>query len=65
MERMNDAAPTIGGRGTDLLLLHLSGLTESGKRPPAYHRLEELLGDGLAKFLLIALAGRRSDRLAA
>ena len=62
---MNDAAPTIGGRGSDLLLRHCAALPDSGERPPAYRRLEQLVGDELAKFLVVALAARRSDRLAA
>jgi hypothetical protein len=40
-------------------------LPDSGERPPAYRRLEQLVGDELAKFLVVALAARRSDRLAA
>jgi hypothetical protein len=65
MERMNEAAPKIGGRGTDVLLRHCRALTEGVERAPAYCRLEELVDDELAKFLLIALAGRRGDPLAA
>ena len=62
---MDDAASIVGARGSDLLLRHCAALTEGAERPPAYTRLEQIVGDELAKFLVVALAGRRSDRLAA
>jgi hypothetical protein len=62
---MNDAAPIVGARGYELLLRHCAALTGDPERPLAYARLEVIVGDDLAKFLVVALAGRRSDRLAA
>ena len=63
---MSDAAaPTRGGRGSDLLLLHCTALTDEVERPPAYLRLEQLVGDELARMLIAALSGRGSGRLAA
>jgi hypothetical protein len=59
------AAPTTGGRGSDLLLQHCNALTDDVERPPAYWRLEQLVGDELARMLVVALAGPRRDRLAA
>jgi hypothetical protein len=63
---MNDAAaPIHGGRGPTLLLRHCTASTDVVERPPAYQRLEELVGDELARMLIAALSGRRSGRLAA
>jgi hypothetical protein len=62
---MNDPATNVGARGSELLLRHCAALTEGPERRPAYSRLEQLVGDELAKFLVVALAARRSDRLAA
>jgi hypothetical protein len=62
---MNDAAPIVGARGSDLLLRHCAALSDWLDRPPAYGRLEALVGDELARFLVIALAARRGERLAA
>ena len=59
------AAPVTGERGTDLLLRHCAALDEWVERPPAYRRLEELVGDDFARMLVAALAGPRRDRLAA
>jgi phage FluMu protein gp41 len=52
------AAPTTGERGSDLLLRHCDALTNV-ERPRAYERLEELVGDDLARMLVTALAPRR------
>jgi hypothetical protein len=64
---MDDAAARVaGGRGSDLLLRHCNALTCDGvERPSAYRRLEQLVGDELARMLVGALGGRRRDRLAA
>jgi hypothetical protein len=63
---MNEAAaPGPGGRGTDLLLQHCTALTGALERPPAYRRLEQLVGDELARMLVGALVGRGRDRIAA
>jgi hypothetical protein len=59
------AAPAAGGRGSDLLLRHCTALSDAVERPPAFTRLEELVGCELARMLVVALAGRRRDRLAA
>jgi hypothetical protein len=65
-DRMNDAAaPIQGGRGSDLLLQHCTALTDGVERPPAYRRLEQLVGGELARMLVAALAGPRHGRLAA
>ena len=57
------AAPTMGERGSDLLLRHCDALTNV-ERPSAYARLEELVGEELARMLVGALA-RRREALAA
>ena len=63
---MNEAAaPTPGGRGSDLLLQHCAVLTDAVERPPAYRRLEQLVGGELARMLVSALGGRPHNRLAA
>jgi hypothetical protein len=59
------AAPTQRGRGSDLLLRHCTALTDAVERPPAYERLEQLVGDELARMLVVALGGQPRDRLAA
>jgi hypothetical protein len=65
-QRMNDAAaPNRGGRGSDLLLQHCTALTDPVARPPAYRRLEQLVGCELARMLVAALAGQGHGRLAA
>jgi hypothetical protein len=65
-ERMSDAAaPNHRGRGPELLLRHCTALTASVERPSAYRRLEQLVGDDLARMLVAALTGNRRDRLAA
>ena len=60
---MKDAASK-GGRGSDLLLRHCAALAD-GDRLSAYRRLEQLVGDELARLLVVALSGRGRDRLAA
>jgi hypothetical protein len=63
---MNDAAaPIDGGRGSDRLLRHCTAPTDPVERPPAYWRLEQLVGGELARLLVVALASRRGERLAA
>ena len=52
------AAPITGERGSDLLLRHCYALTNV-ERPQAYERLEELVGEELARMLVSALAPRR------
>jgi hypothetical protein len=47
-------------RGDTLLLLHC-GLVED-ERPPAYARLEDAVGDELARFLLYELTGAYGRR---
>ena len=64
---MNDAlAPLEGGRGPSLLLEHCTALTRAEHaRPPAFYRLEQAVGGELARLLVVALANRRRERLAA
>jgi hypothetical protein len=59
------AAPIRGGRGSDLLLMHCTALSGGSERPPAHHRLEELVGGELARMRIAALSARRSGRPAA
>ena len=58
------AAPSTGKRGSDLLLRHCQSLTEV-ERPSAYARLEEQVGEELARMLVSALAPRREALAAA
>jgi hypothetical protein len=62
---MTAASAPRGGRGSDLLLRHCAALTGGAERPPAFHRLEQIVGGDLARLLVVALAGPRRDRLAA
>jgi hypothetical protein len=64
---MKDApAPRAGGRGPELLLAHCSSLAQpEGHRPPAFWRLEQVIGGELAHLLVIALAGRHRQAQAA
>jgi hypothetical protein len=62
---MNDAAPIVGARGSELLLRHCAAFTDWVERPSAHTRLEELVGEELARMLVLALGDRRRDRLAA
>jgi hypothetical protein len=55
---MEFAAPIPGERGSDLLLRHCDALTDVD-RPTAYTRLEEAVGEDLARMLVSALAPRR------
>jgi hypothetical protein len=47
-------------RGAELLLVHCAELPE--ERPPAYARLQGLVGRELARLLVSALAGRQGRR---
>jgi hypothetical protein len=58
------ATPPNRRRGSELLLQHCAALADR-ERPPAYWRLEQLVGGELARMLVIALVGPRGDRLAA
>ena len=58
------AAPSTGKRGSALLLRHCRSLTEV-ERPSAYDRLEEAVGEDLARMLVSALAPRREALAAA
>ena len=62
---MNDALSQISeGRGSDLLLEHCTALTRvEALRPPAFDRLEREVGGDLARFLVVALAGRGRQRV--
>jgi hypothetical protein len=52
-----------GAAAPDRLLAHCAALAAlDDVRPPAYRRLEQALGTKLARFLVAALAGRRSRR---
>jgi hypothetical protein len=48
-------------RGDELLLAHC-GLEEADLRPNAYTRLEEKVGDRMARLLVFALAGSQTGR---
>jgi hypothetical protein len=61
---MHDASLPQGERGYELLLEHCNALTHArDSRPPAFVRLEQALGDELARLLVAALASRRGERL--
>jgi hypothetical protein len=61
---MHDHSLPQGERGYGLLLEHCIGLTRArDPRPPAFVRLEQALGDELARLLVAALATRRGHRL--
>jgi hypothetical protein len=47
-------------RGASLLLLHCAAVTD--ERPSAYSRLEDEVGDDLARLLVFALVGRQGRR---
>jgi len=54
-----------GERGAELLLEHCAALTRThDRRPSAFIRLEEALGNDLARLLVGALAARRAQRAA-
>jgi hypothetical protein len=60
---MHDRSLPQGERGAELLLEHCTALTRvPDSRPPAFHRLEQELGNDLARRLVVALASRRSER---
>ena len=48
-------------RGDDLLLAHCT-IVDDETRPAAYTRLEEKVGDRLARLLVVALAGPQDGR---
>jgi hypothetical protein len=55
-----------GERGADLLLTHCTALVATeAVRPSAFARLEQQLGGQLARMLVVALASRRRERVAA
>jgi hypothetical protein len=61
---MTDSSLPQDERGYELLLEHCSALTGSRRaRPPAYVRLEQALGNELARLLVAALATRRGQRV--
>ena len=63
---MYDRSLPQGERGAQLLIEHCTALTRAAdSRPPAYRRLEEELGNDLARLLVVALAARRGARAAA
>jgi hypothetical protein len=45
--------------------MHCTALSGGSERPPAHHRLEELVGGELARMRIAALSARRSGRPAA
>jgi hypothetical protein len=52
-----------GERGSELLLAHCSALHRAAdSRPSAFHRLEQAVGDDLARLLVRTLAARRTER---
>jgi hypothetical protein len=59
---MPDAfTPVLGRRGAVRLIEHCRGLTGGGDgRAPAFDRLEQTLGNELARMLVSALADRRT-----
>jgi hypothetical protein len=55
--------PRNRGRGQALLLAHCRVLGEPERfRPPAFRRLEQAVGDDLARLLVTALSGRHQGR---
>jgi hypothetical protein len=61
---MHDPSFPQGERGYELLLEHCTVLTRArDSRPPAFVRLEQALGDELARLLVAALASRRGERV--
>lgn len=57
---MTGTEPRHQGSRADLLLEHVNGTGPEPDRTPAHERLERLVGDVLARFLVGALAGRRA-----
>jgi hypothetical protein len=62
---MNDrSTPIQMGRGPELLIQHCALLAEGNDgRLPAFHRLERAVGGDLARFLVVALAPRKRERV--
>jgi hypothetical protein len=61
-----DSAASSAHRGDDLILEQLSALERfEDARPPAFSRLEQVLGTRLAGLLVKALGGVRRRRTAA
>jgi hypothetical protein len=60
----NSAARWTGARGTALLLRHSESWTREVGRS-GYARLEDAVGEELARMLVAALAPRGRDRIAA
>ena len=61
---MTDRSLPQGERAPALLLEHCDVIDRSAEpRPPAFLRLEEELGNELARLLVGALAGRQNQRL--
>jgi hypothetical protein len=61
---MQDRSLPQGERGSELLLEHCAALTRTPeRRPSAFLRLEEALGNELARLLVGALAARRGARV--
>jgi hypothetical protein len=60
---MHDFSLPQGERGSELLLEHCVALTRTAdSRPPAFRRLEQAIGNDLARLLVGALATRRAGR---
>jgi hypothetical protein len=59
---MDDLVPCGRGRGAELLLAHCAALRFDHLRPPAFERLEALVGKGLARTLVSAPAQERDPR---
>jgi hypothetical protein len=62
---MSDSPSPTAARGSRLLLQHCDALTDDAAREPGLVRLEQLVGDELARMLVAALAGPGRERLAA
>jgi hypothetical protein len=63
---MQDPSLPQGERGYELLLEHCTSLTHvAAARTPAFRRLEEAVGGDLARLLVVALAQRQRERVAA
>lgn len=62
---MNDrSTPIHVGRGPALLLEHCAVLAGGDDaRVPAFQRLERAVGGDLARFLVVALAARKRERV--
>jgi hypothetical protein len=59
----DDAPAALGrGRGARLLLLHLTALTRVDDPPTPFERVADEVGPELARLLVGALVGPRTDR---